>query len=38
MPATYFSMAAFNYINTNDKRESPAMRLGLAQGAVYSEK
>lgn len=28
----------FNYVNINDKRETPAMRLGLANGPVSSEK
>lgn len=28
----------FNYINVNDKRQTPAMRLGLAKGPVSPEK
>lgn len=28
----------FNYINTNEKRKTPAMRLELAKGPVTSEK
>lgn len=28
----------FNYTNVNDKRETPAMRLGLAKGPVAAEK
>ena len=28
----------YNYVNINDKRETPAMRLGLANGPVSSEK
>lgn len=28
----------YNYVNINDKRETPAMRLGLANGPVATEK
>jgi hypothetical protein len=28
----------YNYVNNNDKGETPAMRLGLAKGPVAAEK